>query len=804
MGEDRAIKVWDALKVTQKAVFEGQPDWVTGLAISSDGKNIFAGRLDGSFGLLDAGTGKVLKPELTEISPRGVQRGVSTTLKLRGKNLLDVREVKVANPKLKAEVFADHASLIETQIRVTADPTLARGSYELSIVTAGGESAKQTLYVDDLPQAQEVEKGSSSEAPVLKLPVTFWGEFNRSGDDDSFAFDATRGQTIVFDIGTASLKSKARVLLKLFDAGGHMLQPLHQDVSADPVLAFEIPADGRYTARLSEAMLAGSREHFYRISAGPLSVVTAIYPLAVPARAESEVQLRGYNLPPDFKVKLKAGEPGDLPIPLDTNLYRTRLALKVLATELPLVMETEPSDVPGQAISVSAPGCAEGRIAGLHGGTDADCFKFHTSAGKNWIIETIAAQRGSPVDTKIEILDAAGKPVPRVQLRALRDSYINFRGIDSVQLGARLKNWEEMELNDYVYLQGEVCRLFRMPQGPDSDLLFYKTASGARQCYFETSGAAHANEETVYIVEPHSASEKLIPNGLPVFMLNYVNDDDAGRKLGSDSRLTFAAPADGDYVVRVTDSRGESGEEFAYHLVIREPKPDFSVSIAANPVVNAGSGRDFILSADRVDGFDGEIRVDVTGMPPGFSASTPIVIQAGQREASGNIFAEENAPQPTDANAAAVKISATAELNGKSVTKNLANFGRLKLDAKPKLFVNLAPYAEGDKHAPPPMTDASKPAEITIAPGQTLPVWLSVRRNGHEDLITFSVDNLPHGVIVDDIGLSGVLLEKGLSERRIFLNCARWVPDTDRLCFAVENQAGKQTSRSVLLHVRKR
>ena len=96
------------------------------------------------------------------------------------------------------------------------------------------------------------------------------------------------------------------------------------------------------------------------------------------------------------------------------------------------------------------------------------------------------------------------------------------------------------------------------------------------------------------------------------------------------------------------------------------------------------------------------------------------------------------------------------------------------------------------------------PAEITIAPGQTLPVWLSVRRNGHEELITFSVDNLPHGVIVDDIGLSGVLLEKGLSERRIFLTCARWVPETDRLCFAIENQAGRQTSRPVMLHVKRK
>src|SRR5206468_12948662 len=116
---------------------------------------------------------------------------------------------------------------------------------------------------------------------------------------------------------------------------------------------------------------------------------------------------------------------------------------------------------------------------------------------------------------------------------------------------------------------------------------------------------------------------------------------------------------------------------------------------------------------------------------------------------------------------------------------------------KPKLFVSLEPYTQSAS-APP-----SEMPEITIAPGTTIPAWLRVKRNGHEDLITFSVENLPHGVIVDNIGLSGVLMEKGLSERQIFLSCERWVPETDRLCFAVEGQVGKQTSRPVMLHVRK-
>ena len=74
---------------------------------------------------------------------------------------------------------------------------------------------------------------------------------------------------------------------------------------------------------------------------------------------------------------------------------------------------------------------------------------------------------------------------------------------------------------------------------------------------------------------PHPIGAKLVSTGLPVFTINYENDDDGDRKLGRDSRLTFTAPADGVYLVRVSDVRGLGGEMFAYRLSVRQPQPDF-------------------------------------------------------------------------------------------------------------------------------------------------------------------------------------------------------------------------------------
>jgi hypothetical protein len=158
--------------------------------------------------------------------------------------------------------------------------------------------------------------------------------------------------------------------------------------------------------------------------------------------------------------------------------------------------------------------------------------------------------------------------------------------------------------------------------------------------------------------------------------------------------------------------------------------------------------------------------------------------------------------QPADTNATEIQVTATATVNGGEVVKPANNFGKLKLGQKPRLFVALEPYDEAATNFVE-RSISDKPLEITIAPGQSIPAWLKIKRAGHEDLVTFTVENLPHGVIVDNIGLNGVLIPKDQSARQIFLTAARWVPETDRLCFAEAKQADNPTSLPVMIHIRK-
>ena len=801
-ADDRTIKLWDAAEIKERLLLEKQPDWAPAITFASDNKAIVVGRLDGTMGFYDATSGKILpppKPELVRVEPPGIQRGVETKLKLAGSNLANVTQLKLHHSKLTGELMQEpEPKAKEAWIKVLAASDLARGPYEISVEGPGGESSKIKLYVDQLPQVIEAESNAETNLLVTP-PINIWGALDPAGDSDWFDFEAKAGQTIIFDLAAKSLDSKANGVLTLADATGKVLASNNDFDSADPMLAYTFTLDGRYTIRVHDLMLGGSVNHYYRLSVGALPYVTGSFPLSVPVNTETDVELIGFNLPPDRSVRIKAEQPGEIALPVDPEQFRSRKTFKVIVAEGSEVIEVEPNDRPAEATKVNAPGAVGGRIFSPHQSSDVDLFRFEAKAGQSWVIETVAAQRGSPVDTKIELLHADGRPVERLLLQAVRNSAVTFRGIDSTTADCRVENWEEMELNEFLYLQGEVVKLFRAPQGPDSGFLFY-TVNGKRRAYFDTSATAHALDEPCYVVEPHPPGARLAATGLPIFTLYYANDDDGERKLGTDSKVHFAVPADGSYFVRVTDTRGQGGERFAYRLVLREAKPDFKVTLdGANPTVNAGSGQSFSVKADRMDGFDGEIKVEIAHLPAGFTASTPLVIQAGHNEAKGTLHAALDAPNPGTNTS---KVTATAMLNGKPAVKDVNNFGAIKLGDKPKLFVFLEPCR--DMNSTSRSTNAeNKTLELTLAPGQTIPALLRVKRNGHDDLVTFTVENLPHGVIVDNIGLNGVLIPKGDDERQIFLTAAKWVPETDRLCYALENQAGKQTSVPLMLHVRK-
>jgi len=472
-------------------------------------------------------------------------------------------------------------------------------------------------------------------------------------------------------------------------------------------------------------------------------------------------------------------------------------------TDLMAFQEQEANDDAASAQPVATAAVITGTIG--HPG-DADCFRFSARRGETVVIEVNAARSKAKLDSKLEVLDASGQLVERVVLQAVRDSWFTFRGKNSTQADDfRLHNWEEMELDEYLYAGGEVVRLWLYPRGPDSGFIVYP-GEGTRHTFFGTSAITHALGEPAWIVQPLAPGAEPEPNGLPMFRLFYENDDESTARLGRDSLIVFPPPADGDYIVRLSDIRGFGAEgnpqDFRYTLTLRPPQPGFAVTVdGKNPKLGRGGCRELTFRADRLDGFEGPIRIEVDGLPQGLMFHGPVEIEAGQRRARGVIAAAEDAADPDEAAEKEVRVRAMSEINGREVVQDVGTLGAITLAEPPKFVARIVPAATSSVLERP-----GELLEFTIRPGETITAKVRVDRGDFKERIEFGSNaaadrNLPHGVFVDNLGLSGLLVVEGESEREFFLTAALKTRPGRRLIHLWTGADGGQATLPVWLNV---
>ena len=276
---------------------------------------------------------------------------------------------------------------------------------------------------------------------------------------------------------------------------------------------------------------------------------------------------------------------------------------------------------------------------------------------------------------------------------------------------------------------------------------FYQVA-GKRIDFLGTTPTFHALASPMYKVEIRPPGTMFPPNGLPVFNLAYRNDD-GGPGYGKDSRLFFDAPADGDYLVRVGDARGQGGDNYSYRLTVRPPRPDFSVKFnQVAPTIWKGGSIPIDVTATRLDGYEGPIQVKLENLPPGFE-SQPTIIEAGHATATLPLYAAATATMPEKP--VSIKLVASAMIEGKELGREAA--GNL-----PKLADNGDIVATTDVH------------EVTIKPGQSTKLLVTIeRRNGFAGRVPIEVRGLPRGVRVLNIGLNGILITPGDTQREMVI-----------------------------------
>ena len=232
----------------------------------------------------------------------------------------------------------------------------------------------------------------------------------------------------------------------------------------------------------------------------------------------------------------------------------------------------------------------------------------------------------------------------------------------------------------------------------------------------------------------------------------------------------FTAPADGAYLVRLKDVRGFEGSDFDYRLSIRPRTPDFNARLTTQKIeAPLGGAAEIRVTVDRLDGFLGPIDVRLENLPPGFSLEAPLVVEAEQIEAFGVIQIASDAEQPTEEQVAEILLVATSDVAGESNTKSTKALAALTTTDDSRVGIEITPAPGGRQ---PRTGDDGQPI-YTMHPGETMRLMVRLDRKGFEGRIEFGGDdsgrNLPYGSYVDNIGLNGLLIPEGQSEREFFI-----------------------------------
>jgi len=399
--------------------------------------------------------------------------------------------------------------------------------------------------------------------------------------------------------------------LRIIDRQGKVLAE-----SNNGLLGFTAPPTSQpsetYILEVRDRDYRGNKDMAYRLHVGNIPVVTSLFPLGVQRGTEAVVQVHGVHLGSlhAVKVRVPADQPLDsrVPLPLPAAKEPPLGPTSVSGGELSEVRPAGKSPV-----SVPVPGVANGVIDRADA---TQTWRFKARKDQRLILEVNARRLGSPLDSYLEVLDLQGKPVPRAVLRSVGMTYLAFRDHDSAKEGVRLETWNNLGVDDYLLAGDELMRIRALPRGPDDDSQMY-SVDGKRVAFFDTTPRHHSVERPMYQVQIHPPGKTFPANGYPSVQLNYRNDD-GGPGYGKDSRVVFDAPADGDYLVRIGDSSGMGGSTSAYRLTIRPAEPRFTVDFSPDkPDVWKGGGKSIAVTATRLDGYEGPIRVHFNRLATG-------------------------------------------------------------------------------------------------------------------------------------------------------------------------------------------
>jgi hypothetical protein len=254
-----------------------------------------------------------------------------------------------------------------------------------------------------------------SDAPLRTIVVN--GRLQQPGDAEVFAVDVTKGQTLVADLdANVTIASGFDGVLQILRPDGFVAAHNDDRHGLDPQLAVETDSGGRWMVRVygfpstptDQVQLAGDAAYVYRLTISTGPVVHYALPMAARCDHCNRYEIHGWNLTEELRSVSLRPTPDQAAAPISEHLFGITLRLPLL--DYPTLVESEPNDK-SEPNSLEAPSSMSGRIGSAG---DQDAFQFDGVKDETVEIELQSRDLGYPLDGVLELFDAVGERVARV------------------------------------------------------------------------------------------------------------------------------------------------------------------------------------------------------------------------------------------------------------------------------------------------------------------------------------------------------------------------------------------------------
>lgn len=449
-------------------------------------------------------------PQLNYLFPAGVQRGQTAEITAAG--TFDNWPVKIWTDQACVQTAAGEK---KGQLTVSVAADANCGVCWLRVYDGEGASQLRPLIVGTLDESLEAEPNDQPGKPQQVGASTLVnGKLAQRGDVDTFSVPLRQGQRLVASLqANELLAAPMDAVLQIADARGFVLAQNDDARGLDPLIAFQVPADGTYLVRTfafpekpnSSIDFAGGEDFIYRLTISTGPVLDHTMPLAVERGQTTDVRLVGWNFSGPQRLQLSATDSGtsDATVAVISASAAGSIQLPVVPHDV--VVEGEDHSVTSPQ-SIAIPVVVSGTIAA---GGETDAYRIAAAKGQKHQLRCESHALGFPLDPVLQVVDHAGKVL--------------------------------------------------------------------------------------------------------------AANDDASRDQ-RDARLTFTAPADGQFDVRIRDLHGRGGLRFAYRLTIAPETPGFQLKLAAGQfVAEPGKTLEILVSVNRLAGFVEKVEITAVDLPAGIS-----------------------------------------------------------------------------------------------------------------------------------------------------------------------------------------